>query len=101
MLSHEAQSQRKRAALPSRVCQKIRPIDVVHHQIGIVVRSEVDCSHAHSPFVSLKAKSLFQCNIQIEIIRKTHPIRRAHELLLFIQDAERKSGAVLEKSAEQ
>jgi len=101
MLSYQPQPHRKRALLTSRICQIIWRIYIVDHRIRIVVPGDVYSRDAHSPFVPLKSKSFFQPEIQAEIIRKTQPIRRSNKLLLLVQDAERKSRVVLEKSAEQ
>ena len=100
MLRDQPQSQRERALLSSRISQIIRRVNVVYHRIRILVPGNVDASYTHSPFVPLKLKSLFQPQIQAEVIRKTHPIWRSDQLLL-IQYAEWESRVVLEKSAEQ
>ena len=54
---------------------------------------------AHS--CPLNWKAFFEPEIQAEIIRKAHAVRGAHQLLLLVHDAERKSRAILQKPAEQ
>ena len=98
--SCEAHAQGKGAALAPGKGAEVGSVPIVHHGIGILAAKDVHGFHARGPEVAAIPEFLFDSKIETGIGGKARRIRRAHELLLEVDDAEGIACAVFEKPAQ-
>ena len=102
MLCHQPQSERERRPLPSRKSKETGAgVYVVYDRIWIIMPGDIDAGNSQGPFVASEREAFFEPQIQTEIVRKSHTVRCAHQLLVFVDNAEWKSRTVLQKPADQ
>src|SRR5689334_20875900 len=99
--AHQPEPRGKRAALAAAELAETGRVDIINDRIRVVVIGDVDRRQPDGPFALPPLDSLFACDVEVPIIRKTRLVRLPDDLVLRIHNRKWEARSVFEEVTEQ